>query len=264
MTDTYHRFVARQYGPRAADYVASAVHAGGEDLDRIETIVRDLATAPGGGDRARALQALDLGCGGGHVSYRVAPHVAAVTAVDLSADMLEAVRRNARERGLANVTVRQAAAEHLPFDDACFDALLCRFSVHHWHDFEAGLREARRVLVPGGRAVFVDTVAPAQALLDTHLQAVELLRDATHVRNYGVAEWTTALARAGFTVRETRAYRLRMEFSSWVARTRTPKLHTEAVRSLQTAAPDSVREHFAIEADGSFMLDTELFEVTAG
>ena len=184
MTDAHHRFVARQYGPRAADYLSSAVHAGGEDLDRIEAIVRDLATAPGTGDRA-----LNLGCGGGHVSYQVAPHVAAVTAVDLSADMLEAVRRYTRERGLANVTVRQAAAEHLAFDDAYFDALLSRFSAHHWHDFEAGLREARRVLAPGGRAVFVDSLAPAPALLDTHLEAVELLRDATHVCNYAVAEW---------------------------------------------------------------------------
>lgn len=259
MTDPHHRYVARQYGPRAADYVASPVHAGGEDLDRIEAIVRDFAPVP-----RPDIHALDLGCGGGHVSYRVAPHVAAVTAVDLSADMLEAVRRYTRERGLANVTVRQAAAEHLPFDDACFDAVLSRFSAHHWSDLEAGLREARRVLAPGGRAVFVDSLAPAQSLLDTHLQAVELLRDASHVRNYAVDEWTAALARAGFTVRETRAYRLRMEFSSWVARTRTPKLHAEAVRSLQARVPDSVRAHFAIEADGSFMLDTGLFEVTVG
>ena len=62
--------------------------------------------------------------------------------------MLDAVAATAAERGLTNITVRQAAAEHLPFADAHFDIVLCRFTTHHWQDMEAGLREARRVLKP--------------------------------------------------------------------------------------------------------------------
>ena len=47
-----------------------------------------------------------------------------------------------------------------------------------------------------GLAFFMDVVAPEERVLDTHLQAVEVLRDASHVRNYSVAEWLSALARA--------------------------------------------------------------------
>ena len=77
--------------------------------------------------------------------------------------------------------------------DGAFDFLACRYSAHHWRDLDAGLRQARRVLRPNAAAVFIDAVSPGAPLLDTHLQAVELLRDTSHVRDYSVAEWTAAI-----------------------------------------------------------------------
>ena len=139
-----------------------------------------------------------MGCGGGHVSYRVAPHVGEVVACDLTPDMLAHVKRTASERRLDNIRVQQGAAERLPFANASFDILLCRYTAHHWRDLEAGLREARRVLKTGGRAVFADAIAPADPLLDTHLQTIELLRDPSHVRNYSAAEWIAALGGSAF------------------------------------------------------------------
>jgi ubiquinone/menaquinone biosynthesis C-methylase UbiE len=240
-----HAFVAEQYGVRAQDYVSSAVHSSGADLDQIEALVR-------GRDTARVL---DLGCGGGHVSYRVAPHVATVVACDPTAPMLQAVAATAASRGLGNIEVRAGAAERLPFEDAAFDMVLCRFSAHHWQDLEAGLREARRVCKPGADAVLVDSVAPPARVLDTHLQAVELLRDASHVRNYSVAELVAALSRAGFVLCGATLRTLRMEFPSWIARTRTPPEHAAAIRALQAGAPPAVRRQFGIGADGSFDLE---------
>jgi ubiquinone/menaquinone biosynthesis C-methylase UbiE len=250
MHDPHHAFVANRYGPRAREYVSSAVHAAGEDLDRIEAAVRDHPTA----------RVLDLGCGGGHVSYRTAPHVAEVVAVDLSEEMLEAVQRTAAERNLRNIELRQCAAESLPFPDASFDIVLSRFSAHHWSDFEGGMREARRVLAPQGRAMFVDSVSPGSPLLDTYLQALEVFRDATHVRNYSAAEWQLALVRAGFVVTATRTRRVPIEFSSWIARTRTTDLHAGAIRSLLDGAPEDVRRYFLVDTDGSFVLDTLMIE----
>jgi ubiquinone/menaquinone biosynthesis C-methylase UbiE len=239
-------FVAEHYAARAKDYVASVTHSTGDDLDQIEAALAGCSSA----------RVLDLGCGGGHVSYRAAPHVAQVVACDLTPSMLEVVAQTAAERGLRNISVRQAAAEHLPFHDAEFDVVLCRFTAHHWQDMEAGLREAKRVLKPQGRALFVDVIAPADAILDTHLQAFELLRDPSHVRNYSVAEWIAALSRAGFAVKGIVARKLRMEFPVWISRTRTSKQHASAIRSLQNGSPEAVRHHFAIAADGSFDLDT--------
>jgi hypothetical protein len=100
-------------------------------------------------------------------------------------------------------------------------------------------------------------------LLDTHLQAIELLRDTSHVRDYAASEWLAALDRSGFAVRATKSFRLRMDFPTWIARMRTPELHARAIRALQQAASASVSAHFAIEDDGSFLLDTLLIDAVA-
>jgi SAM-dependent methyltransferase len=164
---------------------------------------------------------------------------------------------------LDNIVVEQAAAERLPFADASFDMVLCRYTAHHWDNFEAGLREARRVLRPTGGAVFADCVAPAHPMLDTHLQAIELLRDPSHVRNYSAAEWAAALARAKFCMTALTPRKLKLEFAPWTQRTRTPELYANAIRQLQAQASAAVREHFAIEPDGSFSLDTLTIEAAA-
>ena len=254
MDRAHEKVVEAQFGPRAKAYVESAVHAQGADLDALEAIVRE----------TRPPRALDLGTGGGHVSYLMARHAGAVTASDLSRDMLDAVAAAARERGLSNIETVQAPAEHLPFDDGRFDFLACRFSAHHWRDFQGGLGEARRVLKDGARAVFIDVHSAGPALFDTHLQAVELLRDTSHVRDYTASEWTAALARAGFALAACRTWRLRMDFPVWTARMRTPDENIRAIRALQTAASSETRAHFAIEADGSFLLDILMVETTAG
>ena len=249
MTGPQQEFVAAQYSSRAEAYVHSLNHSTGDDLDEIERELRGCGSA----------QVLDLGCGGGHASYRAAPHVARVVACDITLSMLAAVAEQASQRGLSNITVQQAAAERLPFPDASFDAVLCRFTTHHWHSMEQGLREARRVLRSDGRAVFIDVTAPPDRVLDTHLQAWELLRDSSHVRDYSVVEWVAALVHAGFTTPEITARRLRMEFPVWIARTGASPKHVEAIRSLQADAPEAVSRYYSVGEDGSFDLDTTTF-----
>jgi SAM-dependent methyltransferase len=253
MPQAHENVVEAQFGPRARAYVESAVHSQGEDLQALEAIVRE----------AKPAHALDLGCGGGHVGYLMAKHARRVTASDLSSDMLAAVAATARERGLGNLDTQQAPAEKLPFADATFDFVGCRYSAHHWRDFEGGLREARRVLKTGSKAVFIDVYAPGTALFDTHLQAIELLRDTSHCRDYSAAEWIAGLGRAGFALNGCRTSRVRMDFPVWIARMRTPDELVRAIRALQMAASAETRAHFAIEEDGSFLLDLCLFEATA-
>ncbi|MDY0882409.1 class I SAM-dependent methyltransferase [Dongia soli] len=238
--------VAEQFGPRAAAYVTSAVHAQGEDLQQMAGMVMGIGHA----------RVLDLGSGGGHVSFQVAPHVREVVAYDLSQDMLDAVAATATERGLENIKTERGAAEKLPFEDGSFGFVMSRFSAHHWHDLDAALREARRVVRPCGRAVFADVYTPGHPLLDTFFQTIEMLRDPSHVRNYTIAEWERALKKSGFAPGEVTRRRLRLEFTSWVTRMQTPEVHVQAIRSLQQRMADDVTRHFEIEADGSFTIDT--------
>ena len=250
MTRHHDTLVQNQFGPTATDYVHSAVHSAGADLHRIAEIAAALAPR----------RALDLGCGGGHVAYAVAPHADEVVASDLSPDMTAAVAAEAARRGLGNIQTVTTRAEALEFPDASFDFLACRFTVHHWRDVAAGLREARRVLRPGAPAVFADVLAPAMAAADTHLQAVELLRDPSHGRDYREDEWRSLLGQADFAVGAITRGRLRMDFADWTARMRTSPDRAAAIRTLQALAGSEVASHFGIEADGSFTIDTILIE----
>ena len=253
MTQTREGLTASQFGARAGAYVASAVHAGGADLDAMAA--RAAQVVP---DRA-----LDLGAGGGHVAYALAKAAGHVVAVDLSADMLAAIVGEAGRRGLANIETLQAGAARLPFPDGHFDFLASRYSAHHWRDIGAGLAEARRVLRLGAPAYFIDIVAPEAAAADTHLQAVELLRDVSHVRDYSVTQWRSILSEVGFAPPRETQWRLRMDFADWTGRIGTPAPLVKAISVLQGKADDETRALFAIESDGSFWLDAAMFETTA-
>ncbi len=247
--DSHESVVGGQFGARAGAYLKSAVHAGGEDLQALVSLVAD---HPGG-------RVLDLGCGGGHVTFNVARHASEVMAYDLSQEMLDVVAGEAMKRGLSNVRTRKGVAEKLPFDDASFDMVLSRFSAHHWQDLELALREVSRVLKPGGVAGFANSISPGRPLLDTYYQTVEMLRDCSHVRNYTRAEWETAMARAGLVSLSHHRFRLRLEFSSWVERMQTPQVQVDVIRALQKSVSRAASGYFETEPDGSFTFDIGFF-----
>lgn len=247
---SHSQVVTEQFGNTAAAYLTSAVHAQGQDL-------QDLAQIAGAIGQARVL---DLGCGGGHVAFAVAPVVDSVVAYDLSAQMLEVVAASAAERGLRNLSVQQGSADRLPFADDSFDLVCSRYSAHHWRGLPLALGEALRVLKPGGRLVIIDTAAPDDVLADTYVQAIELLRDTSHVRNVSPGSWRKLLGRAGFAVTADRHWKLRLEFDSWVARMRTPATHIAAIHALWDSAPAEVRAYFALEADHSFSIDVVMLQ----
>lgn len=190
------------------------------------------------------------------MSFAVAPYVNAVVAYDLSEAMLNAVAAEASARGITNLTTQQGKAERLPFADASFDFVATRYSAHHWLDVPAALREMRRVLKPGASVMIIDVVAPNDVLCDTFIQSIEMLRDPSHVRDYAVHEWVELLKAAGFAPQETQARRIHIDYASWIARMQTPTVFADAIQALMAKMPDSVRDHFVLERDGSFMLDT--------
>lgn len=244
---------AEQFGATAHRYLTSAVHAHGTDLERLTALAM----------RRGRPSALDLGCGAGHAAFAMAKGGARVTAYDVSADMLHVVDREANRRGIDGLHTRQGAAEHLPFADASFDVVATRFSAHHWADVGRALREARRVLRAGGSLVVIDVVAPEAPLLDTVLQTVELLRDASHVRDYRASEWAAMLREAGFAIPQCETWRLRMEFETWVTRMRTPHVRVQAIRDVLAQAADEVKQYFTVDSDGSFDIDIAWMETAS-
>jgi len=101
---------------------------------------------------------LDLAGGTGEPSLTVAQRVqpgGSVVCTDLIDEMLGAAEQNARKRGLANMSFQRVDVEDIPFDDASFDRVTCRFGIMFCPDAVGALREIRRVVKPGGRAAFV-------------------------------------------------------------------------------------------------------------
>jgi SAM-dependent methyltransferase len=101
---------------------------------------------------------LDLASGTGEPALTIAPLVGpegSVTATDVIPEMVAIAADHAAEAGRTNMHFREADAEALPFADASFDRVTCRLGVMYFPEVPRALREVRRVLRPGGRAVFV-------------------------------------------------------------------------------------------------------------
>lgn len=237
---TVVREVQQQFGAVAANYVTSATHARGADLPVL------LQATEARGDEA----ALDLGTAVGHTAFALSQTVGRVVGIDLTEEMLDLARRLAAERGFANVRFVRGDVADLPFPDASFDVVTSRYSAHHYGQPRQVLREVARVLRPGGRFVLADTIAPEDPALDTFINAVELLRDRSHVRDHRVSEWQAMLAEAGLTSEVVHHWDVALEFADWVARMRTPPDAVAMLRVLLTEATDAARQTFRVEAAG--------------
>ncbi|MCJ7670811.1 MAG: methyltransferase domain-containing protein [Acidimicrobiia bacterium] len=98
-------------------------------------------------------QHLDIAAGTGEPGLSIAALLpqGRVVLTDLSAGMLETAGANAKAQGLKNVEVRECSVEALPFEDASFDTISCRFGFMFFPDIPAAVSELQRVLRPSGR-----------------------------------------------------------------------------------------------------------------
>jgi demethylmenaquinone methyltransferase/2-methoxy-6-polyprenyl-1,4-benzoquinol methylase len=114
------------------------------------------------------MHALDLGGGTGDLALALTEQVGErgrVVLSDINAAMLEVGRGRLIDAGVAgNVEFVQADAEALPFADRSFDCVTIAFALRNVTDKDAALREMRRVLRPGGRALVLEFSAPDAAL----------------------------------------------------------------------------------------------------
>jgi SAM-dependent methyltransferase len=143
---------------------------------------------------------LDLGCGGGVDCFLAAQAVGEsgqVIGVDMTPEMVRRARMNARQGAYDNVAFRLGEIEHLPVADASVDVIISNCVINLSPDKPQVLREAYRVLRPGGRLAFSDIVATAempQAIKEDVASYTGCVAGAA-----SLAEWETILADSGFT-----------------------------------------------------------------
>lgn len=199
--------IKEQFGANAASYAVSKVHAKGASLRRLVELVE---TQPD-------WLALDIATAAGHTAFAFAPHVAQVWATDITPEMLDLAQQQADERGLKNVTVEYADAENLPYVRDKFDLVTCRIAPHHFGDVNPFVREAARVLKPGGILAVVDNVVPEGSAGD-YVNAFEKFRDPSHSRCLSIAEWRKAYAQADLLLQHDETMDKVMPFEFWAKR----------------------------------------------
>jgi SAM-dependent methyltransferase len=188
------------WSERAQLYRDSAAHREGPDLDLLVAWV----------EGAGAKTALDVATGGGHVARRLREAGVDVVTTDAAPGMQP------------DVITR---AEHLPFADGSFDAVVSRVAHHHFGDPAAAMREMARV--SGGLVVVVDNL-----FMSDEAEEADRLRDPSHVRNYTEAEWRTMFDAAGLDVDEVEHFDKPIEFQPWLDRVGCTSKDAERVREL--------------------------------
>ena len=188
-----------RFGRYAKGYVSSQTFAAAPELE----VMRDMAAAQPG------WVVLDVATGGGHTALTFQPYVKRVIASDLTRLMLISAREHAhqviemRRQNLARETAlefHQADAEALPYAIGTFDLVTCRIAPHHFPDAALFVREAARILRPGGRLVIQDHLLPEDPEASAYLNAFERLRDPSHQRGFSRLEWEAMYSQAGIKV----------------------------------------------------------------
>lgn len=255
--------VEQQFGAHAAGYVTSPIHAKGASLQRLVELVRP----------ENHWRALDVATAAGHTALAFAPHVAHVTASDITNEMLAEAEKLAKSRGITNVSVSKADAQELPFADASFELVTCRIAPHHFPDIPKFVAEAYRVLKPRGIFALVDNIAPDEELLpgftpdelrdaDEAYNAFEKLRDPSHGRCLTIGEWREVIAGAGFIIEHYETLPKAMEFTPWIVRMGVAPDAAAQLEAMLTDARSALRAYLRPRKEGDtlyFNVDEALF-----
>ncbi|MGH7107752.1 MAG: class I SAM-dependent methyltransferase [Acetobacteraceae bacterium] len=168
------------------------------------------------GDAAAGL-ILDVASGPGIISAAVAATARAVFALDLTPDMLRQARLRCAAASRRNVAFIEGDATRLPFSPAAFDAVVTRLSVHHFSQPARAIAEMARVLRPGGVFVLADVISSEDRHESDLHNAIEVLRDPSHVRMLPLSALSSLLTEAGFRIEEQAVWERPREFAEWLA-----------------------------------------------
>jgi ubiquinone/menaquinone biosynthesis C-methylase UbiE len=197
--------VQREFA-RQADSMANApAFRNRTVLERMAALV---AACPG-------QRVLDLACGPGIVAEVVAPFASELVGVDLTPAMVRLAEQRFTDSGLTNGRFLVAQAEQLPFADDSFAVVVTRLSLHHFPDVQQVLAELRRVMAAHGTLIVADVISvedPGAA--DLH-NALEQLRDPSHVRMLSRTTFLNELEKAGFSIQSEESWEQQRSFGEW-------------------------------------------------
>jgi ubiquinone/menaquinone biosynthesis C-methylase UbiE len=180
---------------------------------------------------------LDVACGPGIVAAAFAREARHVTGIDLTPEMIELARARCADAGLGNVSFDVGDGERLPYDDASFSLVVCRYALHHMPDPAGVIAEIARVCAPGGRVAIADMIVGDDPQAAARFNQAEIARDPSHARSMTAGEILELLRDAGIDAEMVATYELPMELEALLKRSAAPD--PGAVRALYDRAIDS-------------------------
>lgn len=171
----------------------------------------------------RQSRVLDVACGPGIVVEALARSAGEVVGCDITPEMLAKAEHRCAAAGLTNVRFAPGRAEALPFENASFDVVVSRSALHHFPDVAAALREMARVVRAGGRVVILDVISSENEAEAALHNALETLRDPSHVRMLPKSELQSVLENVNLTVETCTEWTDPREFEDWLKITNAPE-----------------------------------------
>jgi SAM-dependent methyltransferase len=159
---------------------------------------------------------LDVAAGTGQAARALAPSVRSVIALDATDAMLAEGRAAAEKAGLRNIVFQRGDALALPFLDASFDVVVCRFAAHHFEAPAVLIAEMLRCVRPGGQVALADLIADPDPRIAGTQNELERLRDPSHTRMLARDELAALVGDAGLTVQTVAQREHRRPLEPWL------------------------------------------------
>lgn len=254
MSGAHDDLVREQFRAQAVTFTDEGFAARG-----LEWIVAELAPASGE-------LVLDVAAGAAHLGRALARHVAHVSALDLTPEMLRQGQRLAAAQGLPDMAFLVGDATALPWTAQQFDLVVCRLALHQVADPAAVVREMLRVTRSTGRIGITDMIADDDPVVAAETNRLERLRDPSHNRTLTLTEIRGLLTGNGASITATARRDHPLDLEDWMSRTGTPGPARSAIRQrldreLTGGQPTGLRPDRRL--DGAISFNHQWVTVTA-
>jgi ubiquinone/menaquinone biosynthesis C-methylase UbiE len=212
----------------------------------------------------KTMTLLDLGCGPGIVTAAIAPAVKEVVAYDLTPEMLDKARKRCQEAGLKNVRFELGGAEDLPFERESFDGVVTRLTIHHFLDPRRVMDEVVRVTRMNGKVVVLDVVSSENEEEAMLHNALETLRDPTHVRMFSPSEMLELIKSAGIRMTSTVTWEMGRDYEEWIRITNAPERVKPLYTVMVTLAKAGIHAGINLHFDGRTVAFTHRWLLVTG
>lgn len=158
---------------------------------------------------------LDVATGPGFIAMLFAEKAKEVVGIDLTPAFVAKAQASSAQRGLSNISFREADIEQLPFAEGSFDIVTCHKALHHFSRPSTALSEVRRVLKRGARLVLGDSLSADDPQTARCHNELERLRDPSHVQMYGSKQLNGLIERAGFRIEKAQQFEDERDVEDW-------------------------------------------------